>query len=286
MFFAFLTVWWDDPRVRIGARCPKSPPSTTQCDRFLRVDGDDLARAPRDRSYRVSHPTTGMVRKSLVLAGATAGIAAAAGVWSLYQRQTTETVPYTAVASVGDVELRRYPDLVLVETVAPSTREAFRRLFRYISGDNDGGDHLEMTAPVELTTPGPSIPMTAPVELARPTRTLPMTTPVETTTNSDEEGVRMAFYLPPEYDVDSAPRPTAGGVDLVSVPARTLAVRQFSWRATDRRVARETERLLADLEAAGVPLDGDPFFMGYDAPWTLPFLRRNEVAVAVEANGH
>ena len=31
----------------------------------------------------------------------------------------------------------------------------------------------------------------------------------------------------------------------------------------------------------GVEVVGDAFFMGYDAPWTLPFLRRNEVALVV-----
>jgi hypothetical protein len=70
-------------------------------------------------------------------------------------------------------------------------------------------------------------------------------------------------------------------VTLGPVPEQTLAVRRFSGRPTDGRVARETDRLLTTLDAAGVA--GEPFFMGYDAPWTLPFLRRNEVAVVIEA---
>lgn len=54
-------------------------------------------------------------------------------------------------------------------------------------------------------------------------------------------------------------------------------------RQTTGRIARESERLLETLERAAVPISGNPFFLGYDAPWTLPFLRRNEVAVEVEA---
>ncbi|WP_415378510.1 SOUL family heme-binding protein [Halosimplex sp. TS25] len=224
-----------------------------------------------------------MVRKSAVIAGAVGGIAAAVGGWTLYQRRTTETVPYTVVARLGDVELRRYPELVLAETVAPSENEAFGRLFRYISGENDGGDDLEMTAPVEVTDPGTKLAMTAPVEVARPTPAR-STTAVEPGAGRAESGVRMAFYLPPEYDLDSAPSPSDDVVDLVSVPERTLAVRRFSWRPTDDRVDRETDRLLETLDEAGVPLDGEPFFMGYDAPWTLPPLRRNEVAVQIESS--
>ena len=224
-----------------------------------------------------------MVRKSALVAGVAGGALAAAGAWALYQRYTTDTVPYTVVAHVDDVELRRYPAQVLVETVAPSDNAAFGRLFQYISGANEGGEELSMTAPVAVGDPGTPIETTAPVEVEHTGRTIPMTAPVETVRDRSADGVRMAFYLPPEYDANSAPRPTNDDVRIVDVPERTLAVRRFSWRPTDARVARETERLLETLETASVPLAGEPFFMGYDAPWTLPFLRRNEVGVEVEA---
>ena len=224
-----------------------------------------------------------MVRTSTLVLGVLGGSLAVLGVWNRYQRYTTPDVPYTVVARVGDDELRRYPPLVLVETVADSEREAFGRLFRYISGANEGGSEVDMTAPVETGGRGESIPMTAPVEVGSGdgSRSIPMTAPVETSDGSD--GVRMAFYLPPEYDLNSAPTPTDSTVELVVVPERTLAVRRFSWRPTDERVARETAELLETLERADVPTSGEPFYMGYDAPWTLPFLRRNEVAVEVES---
>ena len=222
-----------------------------------------------------------MVRASSLALGAT-GAVAAVGAWNLYQRYTTPDVPYTVVARVGDAELRRYPPTVLAETVAGSEREAFSRLFEYITGANEGDTEVAMTAPVETEGRGESISMTAPVEVGSGSRgeSIPMTAPVEV--DESTEGVRMAFYLPAEYDVDSAPTPTDPAVDLVAVPERTLAVRGFSWRPTDRRIDRETERLLETLERGDVPTAGEPFFMGYDAPWTLPFLRRNEVAIEVE----
>lgn len=227
-----------------------------------------------------------MVRTSTLALGAlgAAGVVAAVGAWNLYQRYTTPDVPYTVVARVGDAELRRYPPAVMVETVGTSDGEAFSRLFRYITGANEGDDDIAMTAPVEADSRGASVPMTAPVEVEAGPRggSVPMTAPVET--DAESEGVRMAFYLPADYDLDSAPIPTDPAVDLVSVPERTLAVRRFSWRPTDRRVDRETERLLEALGEADVPTAGEPFFLGYDAPWTLPFVRRNEVAVEVEAD--
>ncbi|MFC7097286.1 SOUL family heme-binding protein [Halobaculum marinum] len=226
-----------------------------------------------------------MKRTTSLALGAVGGLVGLVGAWNLYQRYTTETVPYTVVASVGDVELRRYPPTVLAETVADSRREAFGRLFRYIAGANEAETDLAMTAPVQVDGDGGdggvSIPMTAPVEVSDGNRRIPMTAPVETDASAD--GVRMAFYLPAEYDAETAPRPTDEDVTLVAVPERTLAVRRFSWRATDRRVTNEVEKLEDALEDASVPLAGEPFYMGYDAPWTLPFLRRNEVAVEVES---
>jgi hypothetical protein len=107
-----------------------------------------------------------------------------------------------------------------------------------------------------------------------------MTAPVETI--DVEDGVRMAFYLPADFDLGSAPRPVDERIELVAAPERTLAVRRFSGRPTDERVRRETDDLLSTLERAGVDTADDPVFMGYDAPWTVPFLRRNEVAVEVD----
>lgn len=240
-----------------------------------------------------------MKRPTSIALAVAGGLAGAAGVWSLYQRYTTETVPYTVVARVGDAELRRYPPTVLAETVADDEREAFRRLFRYISGANEAGTDISMTAPVNVSdgddhdggasggdgaddSGGVSIPMTAPVEISDGNRRIPMAAPVERDAAAD--GVRMAFSLPSEYDAGAAPRPTDDDVALVAVPARTLAVRRFSWRPTAARIERETQRLRESLAAADVPLAGDPFYMGYDAPWTLPFLRRNEVAVEVASD--
>ena len=217
-------------------------------------------------------------KRALALgAGLAVGVLAVAGL----RRQSddhTETVPYTVVAHVGDVELRRYPRLAAVETVAASENQAFRRLFGYIAGGNEGSDRIQMTAPVELAGRGSRIEMTAPVEVSR--------TDEADSRDSDDSStadVRMAFFLPAEYSPETAPQPTDDAVDLVSVPERTLAVRRFSWVPTAGRIASEREALLSTLADAGIETTGEPFFMGYDAPWTLPFRRRNEVAVEVEA---
>ncbi|MFC7046735.1 SOUL family heme-binding protein [Halobacteriaceae archaeon GCM10025711] len=205
------------------------------------------------------------------------GLAALWVAWGAYVARTTERVPYETVDRFDGVELRHYPQAVLVETTASDPGTAFRRLFRYITGANEGREEVAMTAPV--ASRGEAIPMTAPVRTLRAGEDVPMTAPVRT--EGDDGAVTMAFYLPAEYAPETAPVPTDTSVRLVVEPARTVAVRRFSWYATDGRVARERRSLLDELAARGIETSDAPALLQYNDPWTPPFMRTNEVAVTV-----
>ncbi|WP_267640800.1 SOUL family heme-binding protein [Haloarchaeobius amylolyticus] len=194
--------------------------------------------------------------------GAIAGALGLWTAWGLYVDYTTERVQYDRVAHFDGIELRRYPATIAVTTTASSGNEAFRRLFRYISGTNTLGETVSMTTPVAMT--GEQIPMTAPV-----------------TSTQVPEGVTMSFYLPADYDYDDAPEPTDPLVSLELVGPRNLAVLEFSGWARSATVDEKEAELLQTLERHGIEPAGEPFFMGYDDPWTPPFMRRNEVAVPV-----
>lgn len=175
-------------------------------------------------------------------------------------RATYEEPRYAVVERLDrGVEIRAYDGRVAVETDARGQQdgEAFGRLFRYITGANAGGARIAMTAPVE--TGGRLIAMTVPVEQGA--------------------GGRMRFYLPRTVAEAGAPKPTEPGVRLTRIPPERLAVLRFSGSATAE--AREAQaRILAEvLDKAGRKPAEPPFFMGYDPPFSIPFLRRNEVAV-------
>lgn len=214
---------------------------------------------------------------SKAVVGTVVGLVALWIGWGAYVTRTTERVPHETVDRLDGVELRRYPRTVLVETTATDAGTAFRRLFRYIRGANEAAETVAMTAPV--ATGGGRIAATAPVRTRRGGEPVSMTAPVRT--DREGEAVTMAFYLPASYAPESAPTPTDPEVRLAVEPPRTVAVRRFSWYATDRRVDRERRRLLDVLADRGIEVLGTPVVLQYNDPWTPPFMRRNEVAVTV-----
>lgn len=177
------------------------------------------------------------------------------GIRALYEQPD-----YTIVQRLDrGVEIRAYAPRQAVET---DTRgqgdgEAFGRLFRYITGANRTGDRIAMTAPVEAG--GQHIAMTVPVETGA--------------------GGVMRFFLPRAVAAAGAPEPTEAGVRLVRLPAERLAVLRFSGRMTPEVRAEQEAVLLKAVSAGGLTARGTVLFMGYDPPFALPFLRRNEVAV-------
>ncbi|MFB6077895.1 MAG: heme-binding protein [Halarchaeum sp.] len=233
-------------------------------------------------------------KAKLKAVGVAAGVGALAlGAWSVagtLANRGVERVPYTVVGELGDVELRRYPETVRVRTTAPTQYAAFRRLFRYIDGENAGangerseaadGEAVSMTAPVET---GESVAMTAPVQTGdeRDGEAVSMTAPVET--DEEGEGVTMSFFLPDSYTPETAPEPTSDDVELVVDPPRTMAAYRFSWWTPNWRVRRAERRVARTLDDAGIDSVGEFVLRRYDAPVTPPFRRTNEVLVEVDS---
>lgn len=180
------------------------------------------------------------------------------------------------------VEVRRYGDRVAAEVIprddgAPTTgNAAFRLLFDYISGANRQGETVAMTTPVARPTgggrAGTKIPMTVPVE----------STGSDRTGAAGEDAYVMRFFLPDGSTPDTAPVPTHARVRIVGLPGRDMAVLRFSGFRNDDRTEARKAALLAALDRTAWRPVGQPVAWFYDPPWTLPFLRRNEVAVAVE----
>jgi hypothetical protein len=214
----------------------------------------------------------------LRLAATVAASAVLAGCSVFGVRSGTETLDYKVVADLGeDLEVRRYPERLAAEARVPAeagSSEAFQLLFDYIKGANKSSEEVAMTTPVATGK--------------RDGREIAMTTPVQTDTVTGESGQAMTvmrFFLPAKYSAEDAPVPTHKRLSLVQVPAEHVAVLRFSGFGSDASVKAEKRRLMQRLEDTVWQPAGEPFAMFYDPPWTLPFFRRNEVAVPVARRG-
>jgi hypothetical protein len=203
----------------------------------------------------------------------------------------------------GDFEIRTYGAHWVAETTVSDASweealsEGFRRLARYIFGDNrpspfqpDGlgkpgavRPALAVPAPADEHDSGYVIPMPAPTVGRRVPRreTLPMTSPVNVTTH-DDRSYTIAFNLPECRTLASLPSPNDERVRLERRPRRRVAVLRYRGPHSGPRVAQKFSELLARVRAAGLGHRGSPEFAGYDPLSTLPFLRRNEVWVELD----
>ncbi len=187
-------------------------------------------------------------------------------------RSGYEEPAYAVVERIGDgIEIRRYDARVAAEVTVDAAdseagrRTAFRALFDYISGANRERAQVAMTAPVATADRGAEIEMTAPVATAA--------APGRTT---------MRFFLPEAYTAETAPEPVDPRIRIVALPAETMAAARFTGSRDEGRLDAETARLFAALDGTGWRRAGTRVAFFYDPPWTLPFLRRNEIGVAVE----
>jgi DNA gyrase inhibitor GyrI len=88
--------------------------------------------------------------------------------------------------------------------------------------------------------------------------------------------------MPSKWTMDTLPTPDDDSVRLVTVPAETVAVLRFSGDRSPKAVASRAEELVRTLQDNDIVPVGQSTAWFYDPPWTLPFRRRNEIAIPVD----
>lgn len=165
-----------------------------------------------------------------------------------------EEPSYRRVQVYEELEVRDYAPHVIAQTkLSGSYRESlgagFQRLAGFIFGGNTRNASIAMTAPVGSMTTG--------------------------------QGWTVTFAMPSAYTMQTLPRPKDSRVELVEVPAQRMAVLKFSgWVSHDKMQAKE-KLLREGLAKHGLRATGPAVLAQYNPPWTLPFLRRNEIQIPI-----
>jgi hypothetical protein len=172
---------------------------------------------------------------------------------------------FRTVLKDGAFEVRDYPALTVAEVTVTGDQSTaagrgFRLLAGYIFGANQGSRKIAMTAPVVLARAGEKIAMTAPVAQTR---------------EGDAWVVR--FTMPANYSLSTLPTPTDPQIRLRTLPPTRDAVLRFSGWAFEGAVKTKTLELKSFETRHRLTALGPVTLAQYDPPWTLPFLRRNEV---------
>jgi DNA gyrase inhibitor GyrI len=206
------------------------------------------------------------MRRLLLLA--LAPLLAACSVFGM--RSGTEEPPFTVLARLGEVEIRRYPPRLIAEMEVPgdevaARNAAFRPLAAYIFGENQANERIGMTAPVAQA--GERIGMTAPVAQT-----------------GGEGRWRIGFFMPARYDAASLPQPKDPRITIRRVPEAEIAVLRFAGLPNPAAVAEAASRLEAGLASSEWRPDGPGGAWFYDPPWTIPGLRRSEAWRPVTRN--
>ena len=161
-----------------------------------------------------------------------------------------ETAPFQVLKTDGKFELRQYPALTLVEASQNTNADSnFMRLFRFIGGHNETRQKIAMTTPVFL--------------------------------ESSSTNAAMAFVMPQAMSVTNTPRPMDRGLVIREMSPGPFAVLRFKGYRSAKNEANALAQLRGWMKAQDLPENSPPIFAYFNPPWTLWFLRHNEVMIRV-----
>jgi hypothetical protein len=182
------------------------------------------------------------------------GVAMAGSVGAEGTHKGYEMPPYKVERSDGAREIRAYGPHLLAEVKVSGSRQGaiqagFRMLAGYIFGGNADGEKIAMTVPVAQTPEGDSW--------------------------------TVSFMMPARFTKDTLPAPRNDAVRFVEAPASRQVVERFSGLPGTANLAERADALRTWAEGQGLTITAGPHYYFYDAPMTLPWNRRNEVAFTI-----
>ena len=171
-----------------------------------------------------------------------------------FEASAYETWRYEVIRQEGVFEVRRYASAITAQTMVAGNfedagGEAFRLLFKYISGRNDPNESIAMTTPVTQQASG--------------------------------DIYQVAFMMPEKHTLAGLPAPLDKRVELQAEPGGDFACIRYSGFWSRSNYEANLEKLQKWLVRQGLKESGPPVWARYDPPFKPWFLRRNEIWIPV-----
>lgn len=202
---------------------------------------------------------------------------------SFFFNNSVASPQYSVLERRQGYEIREYKPYITAQievggTYDEALNQGFRILADYIFGNNTKQTDIAMTAPVtESENKSEKMAMTAPVLVHEE---LAMTAPVIESSNNQTRTI--SFVMPFTYTLETLPEPNNKDIKIVQQEARKVAVLRFSWFRNYDRIAKKKQKLFELLQRDGIVSKSSPEYAGYNAPFTAPWLNRNEVMIEIE----
>lgn len=169
-----------------------------------------------------------------------------------------EEPKYTVIEKNETFEIRKYDPYVVAQTKVTGEFDemgttAFKILFKYISGENQQRSKIKMTAPV-----------------------------IQEIDTIDAKSATFSFVMPQNFTLDALPLPLDKRVKLKEIPAKTVAVLEYSGGWGEKKYKKHEVILLKALDNVEIKIIGKTSFARYNSPFSLWFMRRNEIMVEVQ----
>mgnify|MGYP006144333141 CR=1 FL=1 len=89
------------------------------------------------------------------------------------------------------------------------------------------------------------------------------------------------LFMPKKYSKKSLPTPIHKLIKTREIPSELVAVRKYSGTWSKKNFEYQKDILLEELNKKKIKLDRKIIFSRYNSPYSLWFLRRNEVKIPI-----
>lgn len=183
---------------------------------------------------------------------------------------------YTVVQKNDTFEIRKYDSYLVAQTKVVGEfdevgKKAFRILFNYISGENKKQNQITMTVPViqeNISNNGEKIPMSVPV--------------MRESDSSDSKSAYFNFVMPQDLTLETLPLPLDKRIEIKQIPSKEVAVIRYSGGWGEENYKENLIILQDALHDANIKTVGNAISARYNSPFSLSFMRRNEIMFEVK----